>query len=1161
MTGQRPLIVHLSDIHIHTYNRHDEYTYVFNNELYPKIKTLRDAHPDRKLVICVTGDVIHLKLSVSNELYQMTYNFIQRLIELSDYTIVTIGNHDYNEKNKDRADILTNISNQIANTELANKYKFCKYSEVFELYGITFSHLSIYDGQTYWTLAKDIPTPNPKVGLFHGMINGVVNEQNYQLSNEKVKASLFSDFDYLLLGDIHKPNQIVNNNSRWRYPGSLIQQDMGEAEYNKRGFLVWDMEYDTIDFVTIKQHTNFVTLHQSGSDCVVPNDIAENVRFRIMYDDNTSYEDRHNIETKLRQRYNVIGNVNFVPNKVISIDGDGTQDTGIELATLDVNEQNEMILSLNDISDNTKQDLIEINNTINSKVEHSANTHGIWHPLELSWSNLFTYGENNHINFDNLGGLVGIFANNSYGKSSIIEILLFLAFDKISKTNNNNDVLNAGETEYTASLTFKSNGVKYYIDKKGKRTKSSVKHLVDFYKYENGQKISLNGTNRIDTYKIISDYLGMYDDFLMTTLMTQFDNKGLIATKQTQRKTILRRFLGIEVFDKLYDVAKNEYNELKVTLKQHNLEYVQDEIAEHKAKINDIIEQIHDCNEQIDFTQHTISTKRKLLETKLASSIASVEDFKSEHEYKSLMSEYNDSITNAIKRNEMVAQQTKENDHAIAELTEKWNDANNKVNLLSAKLNELPVDHNREYELKNKIDIGTEVSKAVTDLVSQLKSFAEFNSGTIDNLLRLVNLSRTNNSLSNWSHYFDDIIELINSLLALSNDISQMAGEIDRHNHNISLLDQHEYDPECKYCTNNEFVLNAQQSIEIHKKLVPQLEELYVKEDDLIRFITNAIGTLVYKFNVVSGAVANKLSTLDAEYQQLKASNVEYDKLNTNVKSLHNHSMALSKELNDAKSLSYRLQQDTAERNRLIDATKNKLNTTKMEYNRFLKYKQVISQQNDLVNEINLIKTTIANGERELDDIRRQIQVLERNKTVNEVAVENNNMLVAKITELEYRFANYTLYMDLVKNTLPNLIIKQNIHILEQEINSVISELADFKLSFEYNNNDINIYTVKNGNKWSVELNGGMETFISSVAIRVGLLNVKRGAKTNFILIDEGIGVLDKSKLEKLPQVFEYLEARYDFALFISHLDIVKDMAATSLTISRADNKSKIVFN
>ena len=53
--------------------------------------------------------------------------------------------------------------------------------------------------------------------------------------------------------------------------------------------------------------------------------------------------------------------------------------------------------------------------------------------LTLEFSNMFSYGPNNRIDFTKLkfDEITGIFSDNSTGKSSIIDILLFSLLDNL----------------------------------------------------------------------------------------------------------------------------------------------------------------------------------------------------------------------------------------------------------------------------------------------------------------------------------------------------------------------------------------------------------------------------------------------------------------------------------------------------------------------------------------------------------------------------------------------------------------------------------------------------------------------------------------------------------------------------------------------------------
>ena len=98
-------------------------------------------------------------------------------------------------------------------------------------------------------------------------------------------------------------------------------------------------------------------------------------------------------------------------------------------------------------------------------------------------------------------------------------------------------------------ITLSKEGLKYV------RRQTSVKVDVDFWRDNNGVVESLNGEQRKDTNKEIEKYLGKFEDFVLTTLSLQGNNALFIDKSQSERKEILSQFIGVNIFDKLYQKA------------------------------------------------------------------------------------------------------------------------------------------------------------------------------------------------------------------------------------------------------------------------------------------------------------------------------------------------------------------------------------------------------------------------------------------------------------------------------------------------------------------------------------------------------------------------------------------------------------------------------
>ena len=85
-----------------------------------------------------------------------------------------------------------------------------------------------------------------------------------------------------------------------------------------------------------------------------------------------------------------------------------------------------------------------------------------------------------------------------------------------------------------------------------------------------------------------------------------------------------------------------------------------------------------------------------------------------------------------------------------------------------------------------------------------------------------------------------------------------------------------------------------------------------------------------------------------------------------------------------------------------------------------------------------------------------------------------------------------------------------------------------------------------------------MERFITSLAIRVALLNASNLPKSNMFIIDEGFGVLDADHLHSMQILFNLLKSHFDVILIVSHLDTARDMVDNLIEIKKEDGYSSV---
>ena len=95
---------------------------------------------------------------------------------------------------------------------------------------------------------------------------------------------VFDKFDYAMLGDIHKTNQVLNESGTIRYCGSTIQQNHGET--NDKGFLIWDIKSKThydVEHHLVKNVKPFMTIEMTEKGNIPRKlDIPEGARLRVV---------------------------------------------------------------------------------------------------------------------------------------------------------------------------------------------------------------------------------------------------------------------------------------------------------------------------------------------------------------------------------------------------------------------------------------------------------------------------------------------------------------------------------------------------------------------------------------------------------------------------------------------------------------------------------------------------------------------------------------------------------------------------------------------------------------------------------------------------------------------------------------------------------------
>ena len=551
-------IYHLADLHIRNLQRHKEYRLVFK-------KFLKQVKEDKieDSIIYLAGDIAHAKTEMSPELVQEISWFLTECAKLRETVLIT-GNHDCNLNNSHRLDVLTPIIDNLKN----DRIHYLRDTGVYNLHNLTLVPYSIMDDKENWPEGKDVDGEN-KIVLFHGPVNKAQTDIGYTVSSNSFKVDMFDGYDMALLGDIHK-RQTFGEGYEWvAYAGSMIQQNHGELLEN-HGYLLWDVPTRT--FTEHHLHNDYGFLTVDVVDGEIPQWVYDEVgtklprypRLRLRFT-NTEPSDMKRKITELKKLFKVaevtvtrtdtIGQLKTNQKVNKNIVGD-VKDTTFQNSLIRDYLERQYLLEAEELDK-----IQDINSELNTQIDTSEIAGNIlWTPKQFNFSNMFSYGEDNLIRFDNARGIMGIFAPNASGKSSMWDALSFCIYDRTSRTNVSKNVLNNRKDNFYCKFNFEIDGVDYFIERTAKwtRKKTNLKVDVSFWKEDGGVIESLNGEQRRETNKNIEKYLGKFEDFVLTALSLQGNNALFIDKSQSERKEILSQFIGVDIFDKLYQKASDE---------------------------------------------------------------------------------------------------------------------------------------------------------------------------------------------------------------------------------------------------------------------------------------------------------------------------------------------------------------------------------------------------------------------------------------------------------------------------------------------------------------------------------------------------------------------------------------------------------------------------
>jgi len=631
-------IFHLSDLHIRNgdiiYCRYEEYKNVFDETIVSISKHIStEMLTFNDFIIIITGDIFHNKNNVGAYGLMLYKEFIQGLAKLGR-VIVLSGNHDSVNSDVNQPSLVISSTFNIDNLIILNDTK------TFVIDNIGFSYVNISDTlDTFKNSGRiqDLP-PFPtitenvkyKVALFHGsfacakLYNGDIVKDEYN----PYPLEWVQDFDFVLLGDIHKRQvAIYKKKTYYGYSGSLIQQNFGE-DLIDHGYLLWDLDnkkikeinvYNEIGLINIKQNDlEQILIRVNGKYELLLEDVIKNhleyfpkkleikifskINFQLLnsllksynitftiisrLDENKYIGEKHDTEIKYdEQLINVVNNTFILDyfKKYLSYDN-------YNLFSTIITDKSTLLFDISKYPEELRDECAKRNKDLLINISHCVKSDDYKHNKHsfliryLEWEGLLCYENKNWLNISDLDAKTFMInGKNGTGKSAIYDIITLAIWGEITNLKKtpslSGGIINYKKEKAYTIIDIEVNGILYRIERDFIKRKNIINKVHNchryIYKFINNKDLELiKKESACET--LIIELFGTMNDFLSSSMITQNVDCDILKMEAQKTLEIIDKSFNIEYIfhlNNLFKTAVTKYKDFKKVIESKKQVY------------------------------------------------------------------------------------------------------------------------------------------------------------------------------------------------------------------------------------------------------------------------------------------------------------------------------------------------------------------------------------------------------------------------------------------------------------------------------------------------------------------------------------------------------------------------------------------------------------
>ena len=338
----------------------------------------------------------------------------------------------------------------------------------------------------------------------------------------------------------------------------------------------------------------------------------------------------------------------------------------------------------------------------------------------------------------------------------------------------------------------------------------------------------------------------------------------------------------------------------------------------------------------------------------------------------------------------------------------------------------------------------------------------------------------------------------------------------------IDMLHDHEYDPDCSFCSNNEFVKKAEEARVTIVDVIQNIESLNSQMLDL----------------------------------KMKASLFNEVHLNATVKDYEVRKNMLTTKQSEVRNMS--LQWENCEgKASLLERRIKDCEADIAYYNDNIEaYENLSSLRRDL----QAITKTVSLKASEIKKCDAKVLEFMSEKGSARRTIEEANERIAQIRNAERDYIAYDLFVQATHaNGISYEVIKSMLPVINDEIQKILSSIVDFQVFFAEDGDKLETYLQHpKYDPRPLSMGSGAEKTIASMAVRLALISVSSLPKPNIFVLDEPATALDADHMEGFTRLLQMIKSQFKTVLLITHLDSLKDVVDKTIEIDKSDGYAHV---